>query len=69
MEIVVVFAVAALLATAVDLVLGLRAFAKGSDDAQDLVINNYWMRRRVQLQALTIGIVLLGILLFEIWRF
>lgn len=69
MDIIVVFAVVALLATAVDLVLGLRAFAKGSDDAQDLVINNYWMRRRVQLQALTIGIVLLGILILGLSRF
>lgn len=69
MEIILLFAVVALLATAMDLVLGLRAFAKGSDDAQDLVTNNYWMRRRVQLQALTIGIVLLGILILGLSRF
>ena len=50
MEIMVVMVLAALFATAYVLVLGLKAFAKGHDDVGDLVVNNYYMRRRVALQ-------------------
>jgi len=69
MEIMVVLVLVALFATAYVLVLGLKAFAKGHDDAGDLVVNNYYMRRRVALQALTIALILSGILLARYWHF
>lgn len=69
MEIMIVFVLVALFATAYVLVLGLKAFAKGHDDSNDLVVNNYYMRRRVAFQALTIALILLGILLVRYWHF
>jgi len=69
MEIMVVMVLVAMFATAFVLVLGLKAFAKGHDDADDLVVNNRYMRLRVEIQALAIALILFGIFLAHYWHF
>lgn len=69
MNIFVLFAIFAWLATAVVLIIGMSTFAEGHDDAKDLVANNRWMRLRVEVQAIAIAFVLIGLLIAEFWHF
>lgn len=69
MTIFALLAVSAWLVTAIVLIAGLSTFAEGHDDARDLVANNRLMRLRVEVQAIAIAFVLIGLLIAEFWHF
>lgn len=69
MTIFALFAVSAWLVTAIVLIVGLSTFAEGHDDARDLAANNRLMRLRVEVQAIAIAFVLIGLLIAEFWHF